>query len=97
VVLSTLKSSVAVQQRGGACGLWAAACQKGDTPLQTVKRLQSALTRDPTAETIITHVAQQGAVTLWRMDFPEAAIQWETQASAEIQWMLPLTLPERSL
>jgi len=31
------------------------------------------------------------------MDFPEAAIQWETQASAELQWMLPLTSPERSL
>jgi len=31
------------------------------------------------------------------MDFPEAAIQWETQASADLQWMLQLTLPERSL
>jgi hypothetical protein len=31
------------------------------------------------------------------MDFPEAAIQWETQASVELQWMLPPTLPERSL
>ena len=54
VVLPTWKGSVAVQQRGGACGLWAVACQKGDTPLQTVKRLQSALTRDPTAEPIVT-------------------------------------------
>jgi len=42
-------------------------------------------------------VAQQGAVALWRMDFPEAAIQWGKQASVELQWMLPPTLPERSL
>jgi len=64
----------------------------------TVKHLQSALTRDPTAEPIVvTNVAQQGAVAIWQMDFPEAAIQWETQASTELQWMLPLTLPERSL
>jgi len=42
-------------------------------------------------------VAQQGAVAIWQMDFLEAAIQWETQASAKLQWMLPLTLPERSL
>jgi len=97
VVLPTWKGSVAVQRRGGACGLWAAACQKGDTPLQTVKHLQSALTRDPTAKPIVTHVAQLGAVALWQMDFLEAAIQWKTQASAELQWMLPLTLPERSL
>jgi len=83
-----------VQQRGGACGLWAAACQKGDTPLQTVKRLQSALTRDPTAEPIVTHVAQQGAAALWQTDFPDVAIQWETQASVEPQWMLLPTLPE---
>jgi len=31
------------------------------------------------------------------MDFLEAAIQWETQASVELQWMLPLTVPEQSL
>ena len=31
------------------------------------------------------------------MDFLETAIQWETQASVELQWMLPPTLPERSL
>ena len=57
-------------------------------------RQQSALTRDPTAEPIVMHVAQQGAVALWRMDFLEAAIQWETQARVELQWMLPPTLPE---
>ena len=71
--------------------------QEGDTPLQKVKRLQTALTRDPTTESIVTHVAQQRAVAPWRMDFLETAIQWETQESAELQWMLPLTLPERSL
>ena len=83
VVLPTWKGRVSVQQRGGACGLCSAACQKGDTPLQTVQRLQSALTRDPTEEPIITHVTQQGVVALWQMDFPDAAIQWETQASVE--------------
>jgi len=31
------------------------------------------------------------------MDSPETAIQWETQASVELQWMLLPTLPERSL
>jgi len=94
VVLPTWRGRVAVQQRGGACGLWAAACKKGDTPLQTVKRLQSTLTRDRTEEPIVTHVTQQGAVALWWMDFPETAIQWETQASVKLQWMLPSTLPE---
>jgi len=42
-------------------------------------------------------VAQQGAVALRQMDFPEVAIQWETQASVDLQWMLPPTLLERSL
>jgi len=64
VVLLTWKGSVAVQRRGWGGGLRAAACQKVETPLQTVKRLKSALTRDPTAEPIVTRVAQQGAVAL---------------------------------
>jgi len=39
----------------------------------TVKHLQSALTRDPTAEPIVvTNVAQQGAVAIWQMDFPDS-------------------------
>jgi len=81
-ILPTWKGSAAVQRRVGACGLWATPCQEGETSLHTVKRLQSAFTRDPTAEPIFTQVSQQGAVELWRRDIPEAAIQCETQASA---------------
>ena len=40
---------------------------------------------------------EQGAVALCWMHFPEVAIQWGTQASVELQWMQPSTLPERSL
>ena len=87
VVFPMWRGRVTVRQRGGACDLWTAACKEVDTPLQTVKSLHSTLTRDPTAESTITHVTQQGAVALWRMDFPETAIQWETQASVKLQWM----------